>query len=95
MSLVRPLPRGPWWGFALGLILFLGGCVVSRLLSSPWPIVAVVAGILLFGTSLALRKFYPMMRIDYIRIPGVEWVKDPDRRFDTVEIDDQDPLHTE
>jgi ATP-dependent DNA helicase RecG len=45
-----------------------------------------VAGILLFGTALALRKFFPMMRIDYIRIPGVEWVKDPDRRFDTVEI---------
>ncbi len=27
-----------------------------------------------------------MMRIDYIRVPGVKWVRDPDRRFDTVEI---------
>ena len=27
-----------------------------------------------------------MMRIDYIRIPGREWISDPDRRFDTVEI---------
>lgn len=27
-----------------------------------------------------------MMRIDYVRIPGREWVADPDRRFDTVEI---------
>ncbi|WP_232530180.1 ATP-binding protein [Rosistilla oblonga] len=27
-----------------------------------------------------------MMRVDYIRIPGTQWVKDPDRRFDTVEI---------
>lgn len=45
-----------------------------------------VAGILLFGTAKALRKFFPMMRIDYIRVPGVQWVKDPDRRFETVEI---------
>lgn len=45
-----------------------------------------VAGLLLFGTTKALRRCFPMMRIDYIRIPGREWVKDPDRRFDTVEI---------
>jgi ATP-dependent DNA helicase RecG len=45
-----------------------------------------VAGILLFGTSMALRRFFPMMRVDYIRVPGREWVSDPERRFDTVEI---------
>ncbi|MCA9088654.1 MAG: putative DNA binding domain-containing protein [Planctomycetaceae bacterium] len=45
-----------------------------------------VAGILLFGTSAALRRFFPMTRVDYIRVPGREWVKDPDHRFDTVEI---------
>lgn len=45
-----------------------------------------VAGILLFGTTFALRRFFPMTRIDYIRVPGREWVRDPDRRFDTVEI---------
>jgi ATP-dependent DNA helicase RecG len=45
-----------------------------------------IAGLLLFGTSLALRRCFPMMRIDYIRVPGREWVSDPDRRFDTVEI---------
>ncbi|MEZ6081893.1 MAG: hypothetical protein R3C56_41325 [Pirellulaceae bacterium] len=27
-----------------------------------------------------------MMRIDYIRVPALRWVKDPDRRFDTIEI---------
>lgn len=27
-----------------------------------------------------------MLRIDCIRVPGLQWVKDPDRRFDTVEI---------
>jgi ATP-dependent DNA helicase RecG len=49
-------------------------------------LVPTVAGILLFGTAKALRQFFPMMRIDYIRVPGEKWVKDPDRRFDTVEI---------
>lgn len=45
-----------------------------------------VAGILLFGTSAALRRCFPMMRIDYIRVPGRQWVEDPDHRFDTLEI---------
>jgi ATP-dependent DNA helicase RecG len=45
-----------------------------------------VAGVLLFGSSKALRRLFPMLRIDYIRVPGLQWVKDPDRRFDTVEI---------
>jgi ATP-dependent DNA helicase RecG len=45
-----------------------------------------VAGVLLFGTGIALRRFFPMMRVDYIRVPGREWVSDPERRFDTIEI---------
>lgn len=45
-----------------------------------------VAGVLLFGTPMALRRLFPMMRIDYIRVTGTRWVEDPDRRFDTVEI---------
>jgi ATP-dependent DNA helicase RecG len=45
-----------------------------------------VAGVLLFGTSQALRRCFPMMRVDYVRVSGREWVADPDRRFDTVEI---------
>ena len=45
-----------------------------------------VAGILLFGTSMALRRCFPMMRIDYIRVPGRQWVEDPDHRFDQIEI---------
>ena len=45
-----------------------------------------VAGILLFGTPQALRRWCPMMRVDYIRVPGREWVPDPDRRFDTIEM---------
>ena len=45
-----------------------------------------VAGILLFGSTKALRRLFPMHRIDYIRVPGLRWVKDPDRRFETIEI---------
>ena len=45
-----------------------------------------VAGILLFGTSKALRQFFPMMRVDYIRVPGKEWVSDPDERFTSIDM---------
>ena len=30
------------------------------------------------------------MRVDYVRVPGKEWIPDPERRFDTVEL--RDPL---
>ncbi len=45
-----------------------------------------VAGLLLFGTTQALRRCFPMMRIDYIRVPGRQWVENPEHRFDTLEI---------
>lgn len=51
-----------------------------------------VAGVLLFGTPMALRRGFPMMRIDYIRVPGRQWVENPDHRFDTLEI--RAPLFT-
>ena len=44
------------------------------------------ADLLLFGTAQALRRCFPMMRIDYIRVPGRQWVEDPNHRFDTLEI---------
>lgn len=45
-----------------------------------------VAGLLLFGKSMALRRSFPMTRVDYIRVPGREWVPHPDRPFDTLEM---------
>jgi ATP-dependent DNA helicase RecG len=46
-----------------------------------------VAGILLFGSKMALRRLFPAMRIDYTRVPGREWMEDPDRRYiSSVEI---------
>ncbi len=47
-----------------------------------------VAGILLFGKPQSLRRVFPMTRVDYIRVPGKEWIPDPERRFDSVEIRD-------
>ncbi|MBX9854012.1 MAG: putative DNA binding domain-containing protein [Gemmatimonadaceae bacterium] len=49
-----------------------------------------VAGLIVFGTRQALRRCFPMTRVDYIRVPGKEWVPDPEKRFDTVEL--RDPL---
>jgi ATP-dependent DNA helicase RecG len=45
---------------------------------------------MLFGKPVTLRRCFPMTRVDYIRVPGREWVPDPDRRFDTIEL--RDPL---
>lgn len=45
-----------------------------------------LAGIVLFGKSLALRRLLPAVRIDYIRVPGNEWVEDPENRFQSIDI---------
>jgi ATP-dependent DNA helicase RecG len=45
-----------------------------------------VAGLLLFGRSAALRRCFPMTRVDCLRLPGRRWVEDPERAFDAVEI---------
>lgn len=50
-----------------------------------------LAGIVLFGKSLALRRLMPALRIDYIRVPGTQWVEDPDDRFVTT-LDLRKPL---
>ncbi len=52
--------------------------------------VLTVAGALLFGKALLLRRLFPMTRVDYIRVPGREWIPDPEKRFDSIEL--RDPL---
>src|SRR5690606_31321483 len=37
-----------------------------------------------------LRRLYPMIRLDYIRVPGTEWVEDPEMRFETIDM--RDPI---
>ncbi|MDR1062698.1 MAG: putative DNA binding domain-containing protein [Azoarcus sp.] len=44
-----------------------------------------VAGLLLFGKPIVLRRSFPMTRVDYIRVPGREWVPHPERRFELEE----------
>ncbi|KAB7624107.1 ATP-binding protein [Alkalilimnicola sp. S0819] len=50
-----------------------------------------VAGVLLFGRRGALRRLFPANRVDYIRIPGKEWIEDPHERFTTLDMRDTLP----
>lgn len=43
-------------------------------------------GLIVFGKRQALRRILPMVRVDYIRVPGNEWVQDPENRFTTVDM---------
>lgn len=43
-------------------------------------------GLVVFGTRVAQRRLIPAMRVDYIRVPGKEWISDPDDRFTTVDM---------
>lgn len=45
-----------------------------------------IAGLALFGKHSALRRYFPMMRVDYIRVPGREWVPKPDERFESIDM---------
>lgn len=49
-------------------------------------VVPTLAGLLLFGDWVELRRNAPMHRIDYIRVPGTEWVPDPSERYETLEL---------
>lgn len=45
-----------------------------------------LAGLMTFGTNAAQRMYFPALRIDYIRVPGNDWVPSPDNRFSTLEF---------
>ncbi len=45
-----------------------------------------LAGLMLFGKSMALRRHFPMNRVDYIIVDGREWIPDPAHRYQTIEI---------
>ncbi|WP_236979953.1 RNA-binding domain-containing protein [Membranihabitans maritimus] len=48
-------------------------------------------GLIVFGKKMALRRLLPMIRVDYIRLPGKEWVENPEERF-TSSLDLRGPL---
>lgn len=45
-----------------------------------------IAGLLVFGSSKIQRSTFPMLRADYIRVPGNIWVENPDERFTTIDM---------
>ncbi len=45
-----------------------------------------LAGLLLFGKSSSQRRTFPMLRIDYIRVPGNVWVQNPEARFTSIDL---------
>lgn len=45
-----------------------------------------VAGVILFGSSMLLRRKFPMHRVDYIRVPGNRWMEDVHNRFTSVDM---------
>ena len=51
-------------------------------------LIPTVAGIVLFGSRPSLRRLFPMLRLDYIRVEGKEWVEDPENRFSTIDMRD-------
>ncbi len=50
-----------------------------------------IAGLLLMGKPLALRRLLPAVRVDYVRINGTQWVEDPEQRF-AITLDIREPL---
>ncbi len=59
-------------------------CCVSRHEGKVRP---TLAGLALFGRHAAIRRHMPLMRVDYIRVPGREWVRSPDdRRFESIDM---------
>lgn len=45
-----------------------------------------IAGMLMFGKASAIRRCFPKIRVDYIRIPGNQWVADPESRYDSLDM---------
>lgn len=52
-----------------------------------------VAGVLLFGTSVLLRRCFPMVRFDYVRVRGRDWVGGNDNEI-YYSLEFQEPLFT-
>lgn len=47
---------------------------------------ATATGILSLGKNSSLRRFFPSIRADYIRVPGKQWIEDPSNRFTSLDL---------
>jgi len=63
---------------------------ITRHPNNPKTYCPTFAGLILFGKAIALRRYFPMHRIDYILIQGTEWISNPDERYQALEI--REPL---
>lgn len=75
-------PTAPELAYSDEELLRALGAVVHKI-GTPVP---TIAGIVLFGKHAAIRRLFPLMRVDYIRVPGREWVPQPDERFESVDM---------
>jgi ATP-dependent DNA helicase RecG len=51
-----------------------------------------ITGLVAFGKPAALRRIFPSHRVDYVRVPSTQWVRDIGKEFDAVEL--RGPLMT-
>jgi hypothetical protein len=59
----------------------------TRLCRAGWRVLKpTVAGFVLFSATMAQLRCFPMVRVDYIRVPGRQSGENPDHRFDTLEF---------
>lgn len=75
-------PTAPELAYSDEDLLYSLSCV-SRINGVARP---TIAGLVLFGKHAAIRRHFPLMRVDYIRVSGREWVKSPDERFDSIDM---------
>jgi len=63
---------------------------VGALVAGRRNLVPTVAGLVLFGSPLALRRIMPALRVDYIRVRGTRWQGESGDDYTTLEI--REPL---
>lgn len=47
-----------------------------------------IAGLLMFGRSMAIRRCFPTVRVDYIRVDGNQWVPDAAATYKSLDMRD-------
>jgi len=76
-------PAAPEIAWSREELLFALGAAIRQKDGSYSP---AICGLLCFGKDSALRRLAPMVRVDYIRVPGRTWIENPDTRFETMEL---------